>query len=563
MILIIIATFAEILSIGSVIPFLTALTNPDKILSNHLIQLIVNLLGFQSSGQAIIFLIIVFSFFAFLSGSIRLFLLMFSNRVSFAAGADLSIAIYEKTLYQPYMVHISRNTSEIINAILNKTNLIIYNVILPILTMMSNIIMLLAIVFVLIYVDPLVCLVTLVLFGSIYIIIARQTKNKKIKNSYVIASQSNKILKFLQEGLGGIRDVLIDGSQHMYLKKYRQSDLILRNAQASNQFASQAPRYIMESFGMILIALLAFYLFSREGGQKSALPSLGIMALGAQRLLPLMQQAYTAWSSIQGSFHSLQDTLDLLDQNLPSDSVIGEESVVNFFKNIELKSVGFTYSTASSHVFSNLNLTIKKGDRIGLIGVTGSGKSTFVDILMGLLEPTSGVMTVDDNLINHKNVRAWQKHIAHVPQTIFIADTSIAENIAFGVESKDIDWDRVRLSAENAQLKDVVANLPDGFNTILGERGIRLSGGQRQRIGIARAFYKNVDIFVFDEATSALDNQTEDLLMKAIDSLGSNITIIMIAHRLTTLKKCTKIIEFSEGKIVELDSYENMMNPPT
>jgi ATP-binding cassette subfamily B protein len=561
--LIIIATFAEILSIGSVIPFLTALTNPDKILSNHLIQLIVNLLGFQSSGQAIIFLIIVFSFFAFLSGSIRLFLLMFSNRVSFAAGADLSIAIYEKTLYQPYMVHISRNTSEIINAILNKTNLIIYNVILPILTMMSNIIMLLAIVFVLIYVDPLVCLVTLVLFGSIYIIIARQTKNKKIKNSYVIASQSNKILKFLQEGLGGIRDVLIDGSQHMYLKKYRQSDLILRNAQASNQFASQAPRYIMESFGMILIALLAFYLFSREGGQKSALPSLGIMALGAQRLLPLMQQAYTAWSSIQGSFHSLQDTLDLLDQNLPSDSVIGEESVVNFFKNIELKSVGFTYSTASSHVFSNLNLTIKKGDRIGLIGVTGSGKSTFVDILMGLLEPTSGVMTVDDNLINHKNVRAWQKHIAHVPQTIFIADTSIAENIAFGVESKDIDWDRVRLSAENAQLKDVVANLPDGFNTILGERGIRLSGGQRQRIGIARAFYKNVDIFVFDEATSALDNQTEDLLMKAIDSLGSNITIIMIAHRLTTLKKCTKIIEFSEGKIVELDSYENMMNPPT
>jgi ATP-binding cassette subfamily B protein len=561
LLLMIIASFAEVISIGSVIPFLAALTNPDKIFSNHLIHSIANILGLESPAQIVIPLTAAFCVFALLSGFLRLLLLKFSNRISFATGADLSIAIYEKTLYQPYMVHISRNTSEIINAIHSKTNLIIYSVILPILTIISASVMFLAIVSALIYVDPLVCLVATAAFGSIYILIAKQTKNKKIKNSYVIADQSTKIIKSLQEGLGGIRDVLIDGSQHVYLKNYSQSDLMLRKAQASNQFVGQSPRYVMESLGMILIALLAFHLFNREGGQYNAIPTLGILALGAQRLLPVMQQAYTAWSSIQGSFRSLEDTLDLLDQPFPSHYVDGSGSALNFVQKIELDNVGFKYAAPSTHVLSNLSLIINKGDRLGIMGVTGSGKSTLVDILMGLLKPTSGLMTVDGSLINHKNLRAWQKHIAHVPQSIFLADTSIAENIAFGVEPKDIDWARVRISAEKAQLQDVIDNLPDRYNTLVGERGIRLSGGQRQRIGIARALYKNADVFVFDEATSALDNQTEDSVMKAIDSLGSDITVIMIAHRLSTLKKCTKIIELADGKIVKLDSYENMVNP--
>ncbi len=205
-------------------------------------------------------------------------------------------------------------------------------------------------------------------------------------------------------------------------------------------------------------------------------------------------------------------------------------------------------------------MTIRKGDRVGVIGATGSGKSTLIDILMGLLEPTSGALKVDGKAITKRNVRGWQRRIAHVPQAIFLSDTTIAENIAFGIDRKDIDFDRVRDAANRAQLQDVIDKLPNKFNTIVGERGVRLSGGQRQRIGIARALYKNADILVFDEATSALDNKTEESVIKSIEALGKEITIIMIAHRITTLKKCTKVIELADGKIVNVGSYRDIIN---
>lgn len=560
--LMIIASFAEVVSIGSLIPFLTALTNPDKILSNDLIYSIVKILGIESSDQVLILFTITFCFFALLSGAIRMLLLFCSNHISFATGSDLRVTIYEKTLYQPYKVHISRNTSDIINVIHSKTGLIIYTVILPLLTIISASIMLISIVLTLIYVDPFVSLLTAVLFGFIYILIAKQTRNKKIKNSYMIASQSSNIIKSIQEGIGGIRDVLIDGSQHVYLKNFIQSDLALRKAQASNQFVGQSPRYLMESFGMIIIALIAYYLFKQENGQNNAITTLGVLALGAQRLLPVMQQAYTSWSSIQGSFHSLIDTLDLLDQKpLYSFYNNSKKSSVNFMQKIEFKNIEFKYNPSKSNVLCGINLKINKGDRMGIIGVTGSGKSTLVDILMGLLEPTSGKITIDGLTINFKNVRSWQKHIAHVPQSIFLADISIAENIAFGEDPKNIDWDRIRQSAEKAQLKDVITKLPKRYHTIVGERGVSLSGGQKQRIGIARALYKRANILVFDEATSALDSKTEDSVMKAIASLGSDITCIFIAHRLTTLKNCKKVIELADGKIVRIGSYQKIIKP--
>jgi ATP-binding cassette subfamily B protein len=284
------------------------------------------------------------------------------------------------------------------------------------------------------------------------------------------------------------------------------------------------------------------------------------LALGAQRLLPTLQNSYGAWSSIQGSYRSLIDALDLLEQPMSSYYDCANQIKLDFISKIELCDLSFRYPNQANQVIVNLCLTINKGDRVGIVGATGNGKTTLVDILMGLLEPTSGYMSVDGITINNENVRAWQKNIAHVPQTIFLADKSIAENIAFGVELIDIDWNRLRIAAEKAQLQKVIDALPDGYNSIIGERGVRLSGGQRQRIGIARAMYKNAGLLIFDEATSALDNQTEDLVMRAIDSLAPDITVIMIAHRLTTLKKCTKVIELGNGGVVKLDSYQNMIN---
>lgn len=555
--LVIVASFAEVVSIGSVVPFLGALTNPGKIFSNEMVRPFIIFLGIDSPAEIVILLTTVFCFLALLSGSIRLILLKFSTRLSFATGADLSVSIYEKTLYQPYMVHINRNTSEIINGISTKANAIIYSVILPVLTLVSTSFMLLAIISALIYINPSVCLVASTVFGCIYIVIAKRTKAKKIKNSHVIADKSTKIIKSLQEGLGGIRDVLIDGTQKAYLRDYTSADSALREAQANNQFVGQSPRYIMESLGMILIAVLALYLFNQNEGLSGAIPVLGIIALGAQRLLPVMQQAYNALSSIQGSYRSLHDALELLDQPMP-DYASTSEIKLDFNKCIQLNNVDFQYQATLNRVISNLNLSIVKGDRIGIIGSTGSGKSTLIDLLMGLLEPTSGNLIVDEKIVNQQNVRAWQKHIAHVPQTIFLADTSIAENIAFGIDFENIDWDRVRESAEKAQLSDVITSLPQGYDTLVGERGIRLSGGQRQRIGIARALYKDADVIIFDEATSALDNQTEDFVMQAIEGIGQEITVIMIAHRLTTLKKCTKIIELVDGQVANIGTYRDI-----
>jgi ATP-binding cassette subfamily B protein len=283
------------------------------------------------------------------------------------------------------------------------------------------------------------------------------------------------------------------------------------------------------------------------------------LALGAQKLLPVMQQIYHACSTIQGNYSSLQSTLTFLDQKMPRDHSNLNSLQLKFHKSIQLSGLQFRYTSQNHDVIKNLNLTIKKGDRIGIIGETGSGKSTLIDILMGLLEPTKGSLKIDGKKITALNVRSWQKHIAHVPQFIFLSDTTIAENIAFSVDKKAINYELVHDAANRAKLHKVINQFPNKYNTKIGERGIKLSGGQRQRIGIARALYKHADVFIFDEATSSLDNKTEDLVMNSLDDLGSEITIIMIAHRLTTLKKCNKIIEIADGKIVNVGSYRDII----
>ena len=560
LLLMMVASLAEIISIGSVIPFLGALTSPENFFANPLAQPLISFLKIESANQLIAPLTIVFCLSAILSGGVRLILLMFTTRLSFATGSDLGIEIYQRTLYQPYKVHVSRNSSEIINGISNKANAIIYSVILPALTLVSASVMLLAILITLIYIDPIISFFTIFIFGSIYIALSRYTRNNKIKNSHVIAKQSTQIIKSLQEGLGGIRDVLVDGSQHVYCEIFRRANAPLRDAQANNQVVSQSPRFIMEALGMVLIAGLAFYLVKQTDGTLKAIPFLGVLALGAQKILPIMQQSYQAWSSIQGSYASLEDTLVLIEQPLPSDFYNKELIQINFNRNIKFDKVSFRYKTGSQNVLQHLTLSIPKGERVGIVGATGSGKSTMIDILMGLLEPTSGSLKVDEKAITKKNVRGWQRRIAHVPQAIFLSDTTIAENIAFGIDRKDIDFDRVHDAAHKAQLQDVIDKLPNQYNTLVGERGVRLSGGQRQRIGIARALYKNADILVFDEATSALDNKTEESVMKSIEALGNEITVIMIAHRITTLKKCTKIIELADGKIANIGSYRDIIN---
>jgi ABC-type multidrug transport system fused ATPase/permease subunit len=556
----VLTSFAEVFSIGSVLPFLGALTAPERIFELPLAQPIIHRLSLTEAKEILLPLTLVFGLATLVAGAMRLLLLWANTRLSFATGADLSIDIYRRTLYQPYTVHCARNSSEVINGISVKANGVIYNIIVPTLTLMSCSVMLAAIFIALISVQPLMTLSVFGGFGFIYMTIIYLNRKRLLMNSISEARETSQVIKSIQEGLGGIRDILIDGSQKIYCKIYSDADLSLRRAQGNSLFINASPRFGLEALVMMLIAIVAYSVAQKEDGIVKAIPMLGALALGAQRLLPILQQGYGAWTQINGGQISLKDTLELLDQPLPdyiNKSIIKK---LSFNEKITLKQLDFRYSSQTPYIFKNLNLTIKKGSRVGFIGPTGSGKSTLLDIVMGLLEPSNGHLEVDGKHISIANRRSWQLHIAHVPQIIFLADETVEGNIAFGLPKDEIDKDKVRKAAKQAQISESIESWPKQYQTFVGERGIRLSGGQRQRIGIARALYKEADVIIFDEATNALDNETELAVMQSIDRLSKDLTVLIIAHRISTLKNCNQIVELENGNIKKVGSYQEIIN---
>ena len=562
LILMLLASFAEIFSIGAVLPFLAVLTAPERIFEHPAMQPILQLFNLMTPEQLLLPVVIIFSVAALVAGAMRLVLLWSGTKLSFSIGADLSISIYRRTLYQPYEIHVARNSSEIISGISSRVNGVIGGVITPSMTLINAGVMLCMVLAAILFFEPVIALAALCGFGLIYGFIIWITRTRKAMNSLNVMRESTQVIKCLQEGLGGIRDVLIDGSQEAYCQIYGNADLLLRRAQGSNQFIGQSPRHGMEALGMVLIAALAYTFTQQADGIARVIPILGGLALSAQRLLPVMQQTYAAWSSIQGCHASLQNVLDLLDQPLPEYAGKPADKPLPFRQFIKLNQIFFRYSQQTPVVLNNFNLMIAKGDRVGFIGTTGGGKSTMLDIIMGLLQPTEGTLEIDGCTITTSNRRAWQAHIAHVPQAIFLADSTIEENIAFGVPKNQIDCERVRQVARQAQISDIIETWPKQYQTFVGERGIRLSGGQRQRIGIARALYKQADVIIFDEATSALDNETEQAVMHAIDGLSAELTILIVAHRLTTLKNCTQIVELDNGGVLRSGSYQSLITKP-
>ena len=560
LILIFVASLVEVVSVGAVLPFLGVLTAPEQVYQHPLMQPLIQTLELSEPSQLVLPLTLLFIIAAVLAGSIRLLLLYVTTRLTYATGADLGFKIYNLTLYQEYAIHVSRNSSEVINGILNKSSTVISSVIMPVIQFISATILIISIMAALLVIDTIVALSAFIGIGSLYMGIIRYSGKQLKENSKIIADKSTQMVKSLQEGLGGIRDVLIDNSQEFYSQLYRSADLPLRRASGNNAFIGGGPRFVLEAVGMTLIALLAYVMSHKEGGIATAIPILGALALGAQRLLPALQQAYASFSSIRGVEVSLKDVLDLLEQPLPEYVNQSSPAPISFEREIKLTNLSFRYIKETPLVLENINLSIVKGERIGFMGVTGSGKSTLLDIIMGLLPPTDGKLTIDQKPLNSQNRRAWQAHIAHVPQNIYLSDSTIEENIAFGIPIEKIDHQRVKKAAKQAQIADMIANLKDGYQTLVGERGVRLSGGQRQRINIARALYKKADVLIFDEATSALDSSTEKEVMKAIEGLGGQLTILIIAHRLTTLKGCDRIVQFDKDNLLHVGLYQDMVN---
>lgn len=554
----VLSSFAEFATLGAVIPLVSILTQPDRALRSPIVATFARALGIEKGSDLVVPIAIAFAMTALFAGGLRLSLLWLGTRLGNATGTDLSIQIYARTLHQPYRVHVARSSSEVISGITQKVGVATTVLISTVATMTSSMLFL-TIFSTLIFIDPVIASIAVVCFGGAYGTIAWMTRRRNRANGHIIARQQTQVVKALQEGLGAIRDVLLDGTQEVYTDVYRRSRQQLQRAAVENTFINEAPRFVMESMGMALVALFVLVMSRREGGVADALPTIAAMALGAQRLLPLMQQFYGHSSVLIASQAALSDVVSLLDQPLPTDGLGSSPVPMQLDRMLECRKLSFRYHPDGPWILRDVDLLIPRGSRVGIIGSTGSGKSTLVDLLMGLLEPTRGHLLVDGREVNDSNRRAWQRSVAHVPQSIFLTDASIEENIALGVPSDKIDRDRVRRAATQARLAEFIESSPEGYRARVGERGVRLSGGQRQRIGIARALYKQADVLIFDEATSALDSETEQSVMGAMDGLSEELTIIIIAHRVTTLRRCGTILRVDGGCIAEQVTYGELI----
>ena len=554
----IIASISELISVWSVIPFLNVITNPEKLFNLAYIKSYNNVFNIKSPKELIFPITVTFCLIMVITGLIRLFLIWFQNKLSQKIGADLSSKIFRNTLYQPYLVQISKNSSEIISGVINKSNTLVNSAILPLFVIFSSVLIFMMIFAALLIMNPTITFIIIIGFVTIYFFIIKLFKNKITQYGTLINRKQPTVLKVLQEGLGGIRDILIDGTQDIYCDIYKKADTDVRNAQANLILIGQAPRYLLETIGMILIAIIAYFIYFKSNGTANVTIILGGFAIGALRLLPILQQFYASWTSYKGGEQTCFEALELLNQPLPKYLNDNNVKTLPFNDSITLKNISFRYSANTPFILDDLNFKIEKGSCIGIIGTTGCGKSTLLDILMSLLYPTKGSIIIDDTEITPLNHRSWQMQIAHVPQSIFLSDSTIAENIAFGIPLNLIEMDKVIDAAKRAKISNSIEDMPQSYNTIVGERGVRLSGGQRQRIGIARALYKSASVLVLDEATSALDSDTEIEIMNTLNELNNNLTIFIVAHRLTTLKSCNKIIELENGRIKKILTYDQI-----
>lgn len=548
----------EIVSIGSLLPLLSALTNTGQLASFPGVDSVLTALDVRTDKEILVLTTALFCILAVMAGAARFALTVVLARLSYAIGSDFSLEIYMRAIRRPYIDHLKSNSSEIVSAVSIKSEIVVRQFLFPALTIASTGMLSVAIVALLFAASPTVTVASSLSFGLLYMVVHLLTRSRLRRSSQTVDGETSRIVKKVQEGLGSVRDIILDGSHRLYRREFLASDGPLRSARADIQIISQVPRYVIEAGGLVFFGLLAYVLASRDMLSDS-LPSLGVLALGLQRLLPTMQQAYAAWACIQGAGQATASTLDLLDIQLSAED--GEALPMVFNRAIELDDLQFSYGGDSRPVLNGVGFRIPKGSRLGIIGKTGSGKSTLLDITMGLLQPTSGVLRVDGVAIDFSRPGGWHKLVAHVPQSIFIADASIGENIALGVDRQLIDMDRVRWCADKAQLGELIDQLPRGLNTVVGERGAWLSGGQRQRIGIARALYRSASILVLDEPTSALDEDTERTVMQSIERLGADVTIIMVAHKMASLRWCDQIIELRDGKIERTGSFEDFITP--
>lgn len=552
LLMMILMAFMEVAGVASVMPFLAVLGNPQMVETNTYLAAAYEALGLESTQAFLMALGILTLVVLLASAAVRIVthyaLLRFINM----RRHSISIRLLSGYLHQPYIFFLNRNTSEMSKTILSETEQVINQSIRPAIHFMVYSLVSAALIVFLVYVDHVLALILAGVFGGFYALMYMTVRRRLGRMGAEIRSSNAQRFKIASETLGGMKDLKVLGREEAYIKAFHRPSLTFSRHQATAQTLAQVPKFLIEVIAFGAILSIALYALSAKGADLgNLLPVLGLYALGALRLKPAMDGIYSSISQLRFGGAVLDGVLkDIRDAESQSTTIANDQKRLPLAGEISLKNISFTYPGAQVPALKDINISISANTTVGVIGTTGVGKSTLIDLLLGLVQPDKGEFLIDGRPLTQANVRQWQNSIGYVPQHIFLADDTVASNIAFGVSDAQIDRQMVESVARMAQVHEFVTSLPDGYDTKIGERGVRLSGGQRQRLGIARALYHNPGLLVLDEATSALDNKTEAEVMKAIDAMGGQKTIIMIAHRLSTVERCDQLIRLKDGRTI-------------
>jgi ABC-type multidrug transport system fused ATPase/permease subunit len=560
LLLMIINAGAEILSISSVYPLLIAITDTASVESNPLVSQLIGIVPvLHQSNNLVLILVALFICLMSLATLIRVCTLWLTLRLSSVIGSDLSVEAFDKVMRQDYLWFTLQNSSNILTVLTEQASCVVLSVTAT-LNLLSAALVVFAIFAGLFFVNKLAALLILLLLSGVYASIAMSFTRELRDNSTKISHALKNQIKVIQEAWGGIQEILLCRSQLSLIQKYRSLDVLGRSLRSRNALLASIPRPIIEAMAILVLALTMSALVILGHDISLILPFVAIFSLSIQRMLPNVQSVYSSWVSLRSYSESILDLQSILALPRHAIAPTGQNPII-FEHGIEFENVSFRYSDESDFIIKNNSFTIMKGERVGIIGPTGSGKSTLINLMMGLLRPCEGKILIDNHVLDSGSSwrdlsYCWQVHVAHVPQSIYLTDSTILDNVSLGDHQHEVDFDGVIEACKKAQISGFIETLPEGYNSLVGERGVQLSGGQRQRIGIARALYKKANILFLDEATSALDGETESSVMEAISSLESELTIVVIAHRTETLKFCDRIFELRDGAITFFD-------PPT
>lgn len=559
MAMVVVMALLDVMGVASIMPFMAVAADPKLVQSNALLSRLYGILGFNEPQQFILFLGGLVFVLLVVSLTFKALTTYAQTRFSLMCEYSIGRRLIEGYLHQPYAWFLNRHSADLGKAILSEVGTVVHSGMLPMMNLIGQSAVTFALLIALLLVDPVLALTVGAALGVAYGLIFRWMGGflSRIGQERVQANQDRFVA--VNEAFAAAKEVKLAGLESVYTQRFAVPAEVFAKHLASAQVVAQAPRYLIEAFAFGGMLLVVLYLMAQSDGFAGALPILAFYAFAGYRLMPALQQIYNSFTSIQfvvPAVNALHADFVTLKQ---PEHVTSAKADILLTHTIGLENIFFTYPNAETPAVNGLNLIISAFSTVGLVGATGSGKTTAVDLILGLLEAQSGALTVDGQVVSERNRRQWQRIIGYVPQQIYLADASIAANIAFGIDASRIDQEALERAAKIANLHDFVINeLSDGYATTVGERGVRLSGGQRQRIGIARALYNNPQVLILDEATSALDNLTEQAVMEAVNTLGHKITIILIAHRLTTVRQCDQIYLLEKGRVKASGTYEEL-----